>query len=92
MEGDKVAREMIRLDWGIIVSLAMSAASLLFTGGVVYGQVQAHDVRLVKVEAKTEAQQSDSAEIKASLAEIKAILRGVEDRAREDRSAMNSKR
>lgn len=92
MEGDRVAREMIRLDWGIIVSLAMSAASLLFTGGVVYGQVQAHDVRLVKVEAKTEAQQSDSAEIKASLAEIKAILRGVEDRAREDRSAMNSKR
>lgn len=92
MEGDRVAREMIRLDWGIVVSLAMSAASLLFTGGVVYGQVQAHDVRLVKVEAKTEAQQSDSAEIKASLAEIKAILRGVEDRAREDRSAMNSKR
>lgn len=81
-----------RLDWGIIVSLLMSAASLLFTGGVVYGQVQAHDTRLVKIEQREDMHDANTLSIKEDLAEIKTSLAYLKDRAQEDRDRMDKKR
>lgn len=80
-----------RLDWGIIISLLMSAASLLFTGGIVYGQVQAHDTRLVKVEARQDMNDVNTLSIKEDLAEIKTSLAYLRDRAQEDRDRMEKK-
>lgn len=81
-----------RLDWGIIISLLMSAASLLFTGGVVYGQVQAHDTRLGKIESREDMHDANTLAIKESLAEIKTSLVYLKDRAQEDRDKMDKKR
>ena len=81
-----------RLDWGIIISMLMSAASLLFTGGIVYGQVQAHDTRIVKIEARADMRDADTLSIKTDLAEIKTSLAHLRDRAQEDRDRMDKKR
>lgn len=80
-----------RLDWGIIISLLMSAASLLFTGGVVYGQVQAHDARIAKIEGREDTHDANTLAIKEALAEIKTSLVYLKDRAQEDRDKMDKK-
>lgn len=81
-----------RLDWGIIISMLMSAASLLFTGGIVYGQVQAHDTRLSKIEGREDMHDANTLAIKEALAEIKTSLVYLKDRAQEDRDKMDKKR
>lgn len=90
-EGD-TALSIKRLDWGIIISMLMSAASLLFTGGIVYGQVQAHDTRLVKIEAREDMHDANTLAIKEALAEIKTSLVYLKDRAQEDRDRMDKNR
>ena len=44
-------REMTRLEWGVIVSLIVSAGSIVFTAGIVWQKVQANDVRISTLEA-----------------------------------------
>lgn len=90
-EGD-TALSIKRLDWGIIISMLMSAASLLFTGGIVYGQVQAHDTRIVKIEQREDMHDANTLSIKEDLAEIKTSLAYLKDRAQEDRDRMDKKR
>lgn len=55
---EPMERELKRAEWGVICSLLLSAATALFTGGIVYGQVQAQDARITKVESKLD-QNSD---------------------------------
>lgn len=55
---EHMERELQRAEWGVICSLLLSAATALFTGGVVYGQVQAQEARITKVESKLD-QNSD---------------------------------
>lgn len=39
---------------GVIVSLAISVGGVIFTGGVVYGQVRANTQRIDKIEPKVD--------------------------------------
>jgi len=43
-----------KLEWGVIVSLMFSGGTTLFTAGILYGDVQNHERRLVVVESKSE--------------------------------------
>ena len=42
---------MTRLEWGVIVSLIVSASSIIFTAGIVWQKVQANEVRIATLEA-----------------------------------------
>lgn len=66
---------MTKLEWGVIFSVLASAASLIFTGGVVWTKLQMHDVdiaalkvaasgnvdRLARIETKLDLIISDRA-------------------------------
>ena len=43
-----------KLEWGVIISLLFSGGTTLFTAGILYGDVQNHERRLVVVESKSE--------------------------------------
>jgi hypothetical protein len=60
-------RELQRAEWGVIVALLVSAITAVFSGGVVYGQVQAQGVRLSKVEDKADLQAVAIARIDANV-------------------------
>lgn len=47
-------RQLQRVEWGVVFSLIVSSATAIFAGGIVYGQVQAQEVRLTKVEARAD--------------------------------------
>lgn len=58
-ETERMGRELQRAEWGVILSLIVSSATAIFAGGIVYGQVQAQEVRVTKLEAKVD-QQADA--------------------------------
>lgn len=74
METPKVSR----VEWGVIASLLISALTLAFTFGVLYGDVQRHERRIEAVEQK----QDGMAE---SLARIDANVSFLAEQAREQR-------
>ena len=43
-----------KMEWGVIISLLFSGGTTLFTAGILYGDVQNHERRLVVVESKSE--------------------------------------
>lgn len=44
--------ELKRAEWGVVLSLIVSALNLAWTAGVVWTQVQDHDRRLAKIESR----------------------------------------
>lgn len=73
---------MNRAEWGVVVSIAISAATALFTGGVIYGQVQTHETKLIKLEMSTD-------DMKSRIERIDANVGFLAERAREDRERMD---
>lgn len=70
---------MKRAEWGVVISLIMSAGTLLFSAGVVYGSVTDQGRRLQTVENKLEMQSMAITRIDANVAFLA-------ERAREDRA------
>jgi hypothetical protein len=71
-----------RAEWGVIISLAVSAATALFTGGIVYGQVQASALRLDKVETRQDLTSAQLAQQAVTIARIDANVGFLADQAR----------
>lgn len=65
------------LEWGVIVSLLLSAGTTLFSAGILYGDVRDQDRRLTVVEAETK----DSV---TKLAAIEANVQFLVNRARDE--------
>lgn len=84
-EIETMGRELQRVEWGVILSLIVSAATAVFAGGVVYGQVQAQDVRLTKVEGKVDAQADALSALQVTVARVDANVGFLVEAAREER-------
>jgi ABC-type transport system involved in cytochrome c biogenesis permease subunit len=69
---------MARVEWGVILSLLMSALTLAFTFGIIYGQVTRNDARIAKLEAQT-------GDFASRLERIDANVAFLAERAKEDR-------
>lgn len=76
-----------RAEWGVMISLAVSAATALFTGGIVYGQVQANDQRLSKVETRQDITTAQLTQQALTIARIDANVGFLADEARSRRLA-----
>jgi hypothetical protein len=76
-------RELQRAEWGVVVSLIISAATALFSAGVLYGQLQAQDARLTKVETASVVQQAAIAQQAVTVARIDANVTILVDNAKE---------
>lgn len=74
-----------KLEWGIIFSILLSAGSALFSAGIVYGEVQNQDKRLVIVETKTAAIEAQNNTANERLAGIEANLGWLVDQYKADR-------
>ncbi|WP_162987074.1 hypothetical protein [Sphingomonas paeninsulae] len=72
---------MKRAEWGVVASICTSIATMIFTVGFVYGEVQDHGRRLLIVEAKSDAMQT-------TMARIDANVSFLADRAKEDRATI----
>ena len=59
--------EMTRLEWGVIVSLIVSASSIVFTAGIVWQKVQANEVRITTLEATNSTNTDRLARIETKL-------------------------
>jgi uncharacterized protein HemX len=79
---DELGKGVKRAEWGVIASLAISAATALFTGGIVYGQVQAQEQRLTKVEIRQESTASQLATQAVLVARIDTNVSILADEAR----------
>ena len=79
---DVVGRGVKRAEWGVIASLALSAATALFTGGIVYGQVQANDQRINKVETRQDITSAQLAAQAVTIARIDANVGFLAEEAR----------
>lgn len=77
-----VGRNLIRVEWGVILSLIVSAATAVFAGGVVYGQVQAQNVRLTKVEGKVDQQADALGALQVTVARVDANVSFLVDASR----------
>ena len=74
----KTEKAVARSEWISGAALLLSAASIIWTGGVIYGQVQEHDRRLGKVESKLDS-------IVPRIERIDANVAMLAQRAAEDR-------
>ena len=70
---------------GTIIAILMSVASLLFTGGVVYGQVQQNSAKIAALEARADSMSTAIIRIDTNVAYLT-------DRAKEDRAAAEERR
>lgn len=73
-EGFRVSR----VEWGVILSLLLSAGSMLFSTGVIWTTVQQHSAEIATLQAKSDIQ-SDR------LARIDTNVLFLAERAKEDR-------
>lgn len=60
-------REMNRLEWGVIFSVLVSAASLIFSAGVIWTKVNWHDQEITALQAKDGATTDRLARIETKL-------------------------
>jgi hypothetical protein len=81
------AKQVKRAEWASAVAFLFSAATAVFTGGVLYGQVQAQGSRITVLESHDSLTTAQMSDLKVSLAEIKTNVQFLADRAREDRAA-----
>jgi len=58
---------MTRLEWGVVFSVIVSAASLIFSAGVVWTTVQVHDRAIVELQAKAGSNTDRLARIETKL-------------------------
>ena len=58
---------MTRLEWGVLFSVLASAASLIFTAGVVWTTVQTHDRDITALKARDAATTDRLARIETKL-------------------------
>ena len=65
------------LEWGVIISLLMSAGTTLFAAGILYGDIRDQDRRLTAVEAETR-------DAGTKLAGIEANVQFLVNRARDE--------
>lgn len=79
---DEVGRGVKRAEWGVIASLGLSAATALFTGGIVYGQVQAQEARIEKVETRQDLTTAQLTQQAVTIARIDANVGFLADEAR----------
>jgi hypothetical protein len=56
-----------KLEWGVIASLLISACSAIFSAGIVYGAVQDHEKRLVRIESRSDTENERLARIESKL-------------------------
>ena len=73
-----------RSEWIAGAAFVLSAGSMIWTGGVVYGQVQEHDRRIVAVESKLD-------NIVPRIERIDANVTILAERAAEDRKERDAK-
>jgi hypothetical protein len=73
-----------RSEWIAGAAFLLSAASMIWTGGVIYGQVQEHDRRIVAVESKLDS-------IVPRIERIDANVTILAERAAEDRKERGGK-
>jgi hypothetical protein len=74
----KAEKAVTRSEWIAGAAFLLSAASMIWTGGVIYGQVQEHDRRIVGVEDKLDS-------IVPRIERIDANVAMLAQRAAEDR-------
>jgi hypothetical protein len=77
---DSVRRSLTIAELGVIISLVCSVGSLLFTAGVVYGDVQRQTERINLIEPKVET-------LGARIERIDANVSFLAEQAREQRAA-----
>lgn len=70
---------------GTIMAIVMSASSILFTGGVVYSQVQQNAAKILSLEARVDG-------MNAAIIRIDTNVSYLADRAKEDRERFNTRR
>jgi hypothetical protein len=70
---------------GTILAILMSAGSLIFTGGVLWGQVQTNSAKIVSLESRV-----DSTGV--AIIRIDTNVTYLADRAKEDRATMSGLR
>jgi len=73
-----------RSEWISGAAFLLSASSMIWTGGVIYGQVQEHDRRIVAVESKLDS-------IVPRIERIDANVTILAERAAEDRKEREGK-
>jgi len=56
-----------KLEWGVIVSLILSACSAVFSAGTVYGAVQDHEKRLARIELRSDSVSERLARIESNI-------------------------
>lgn len=71
------------LEWGVIVSLLISAGSAIFSAGVVYSEVRDHDKRLTKVEVASDDVAERLGRIETNLEYLVARYRRDEERRKD---------
>lgn len=91
VENSVGVREVKRAEWASAIAFFFSAATAIFTGGVVYGQVQANTARIQVLETHDGSTAAQMSDLKVSLAEIKTNVQFLADRAREDRATREGK-
>lgn len=76
---EKVTRSLTIAELGVIISLVCSVGSLLFTAGIVYGDVQRNTDRIAILEPKVDA-------VSAKIERIDANVQFLAEQARERRA------
>lgn len=56
-----------KLEWGVLFSVIASAASIVFSAGVVWTTVKVHDSRIAQLEAKADANTDRLARIETKI-------------------------
>jgi hypothetical protein len=77
-------KAVTRSEWIAGAAFVLSAASMVWTGGVIFGQVQEHDRRIVAVENKLDS-------IVPRIERIDANVTILAERAAEDRKERGAK-
>jgi hypothetical protein len=79
-QGSVSVKSFTMLEWGVVASLLISIGGFVFSAGYLYGQVQADSLRIDTIEKTVRP-------LEISLAEIRANVQFLKDRADEDRKA-----
>jgi len=66
-EPDKVSRTMTKLEWGVLFSIVVSAASMVFSAGVIWTTVQVHEREITMLKQKDGATTDRLARIETKL-------------------------
>ena len=74
-----------RAEWGVVVSLCLSAGSVIFSAGILYQSDQEQGRRITAVEARADVQTNRTDVLTVRIERIDANVQYLADRAREDR-------